>query len=75
MMAANVSSLGNGSDERSGGEAQRLAGRIGALVHYDWPDAENHRKLLKRVREHGRELHGLINSAYFEYAVEDFPAR
>ena len=48
MMAANVSSLGNGSDERSGGEAQRLAGRIGALVHYDWPDTGDHRELLKR---------------------------
>ena len=75
MMAANVSSLWNGSDEGSGGEAQRLAGRIGALVHYDWPDTGDHRELLKRVREYGRELHGLINSAYFEYAVEDFPVR
>ena len=75
MMAANVSSLGNGSGERSSGEAQRLAGRIGALVHYDWPDTGDHRELLKRVREYGRELHGLINSAYFEYAVEDFPVR
>ena len=75
MMAANLASLGDGSDERSGGEAQRLAGRLGALVHYEWPDTEGRRKLLKRVREYCRDLHSLINSAYFEYAVEDFPVR
>ena len=75
MMAANLASLGPGSDERSGGEAQGLAGRLGALVHYDWPDTEDHRKLLKRVREYGRELHGLVTASYFEYAVDDFPVR
>ena len=75
MMAANLGALGPGSDERSGGEAQRLAGRLGALVHYEWPDTEGRRKLLKRVREYCRDLHSLINSAYFEYAVEDFPVR
>ena len=75
MIAANLSSLGSGSDERSGGEAQRLAGRLGSLVHYDWPDTEDHRKLLKRVREYGRELHGLVTASYFEYAVDDFPVR
>ena len=75
MMAANLASLGPGSDERSSGEARRLAGRLGALVHYDWPDTDDHRQLLRRVREHVRELHGLISSAYFEYSVEDFPVR
>lgn len=75
MMAANLASLGVGSDERSGGEAQRLAGRLGALVHYEWPDTEDRLQLLKRVHEYGRDLHGLVNAAYFEYAVEDFPVR
>ena len=75
VVEENLASLGPGSDERSGGEARRLAGKMAALVHYDWPDEQDREKLLKRMRDHCRELHGLVTSAYFEYAVEDFPVR
>lgn len=75
MVKANLASLGPGSDERSGAGSQRLAGRLAALVHRDWPDTENREELLKRVREYSRELHGLVTVSYFEYAVEDSPVR
>ena len=73
MVVANLAALG--SDERSGDESQRLAGRLGSLVHRDWPDTEDREELLKRARECCREVHGLVTASYFEYSVEDFPVR
>ena len=75
IVAASLAALGPSSDERSGGESQRLAGRLGALVHRDWPDTEDREELLKRARDNCRELHGLVTASYFEYAVDDFPVR
>ena len=75
IVATSLAALGPGSDERSGGESQRLAGRLGALVHRDWPDTEDRGELLKRAREHLRHLHGLVTASFFEYSVEDFPVR
>ena len=43
--------------------------------YYDWPDEENHHKLLRKVREYCRELHHLVTAAYFDYPIEDFPGR
>jgi hypothetical protein len=48
---------------------------MAALVHYDWPDREDRRELLRQVWEHCRELHGLITAAYFDYPVEILPGR
>ena len=75
IVAASLAALGPSSDERSGGESQRLAGRLGALVHRDWPDTEDREELLKRARDNCREVHGLVTASYFEYSVEDFPVR
>ena len=75
MVVANLAALALGSDERSGDESQRLAGRLGSLVHRDWPDTEDREELLKRARDNCREVYGLVTASYFEYAVDDFPVR
>ncbi len=74
-VASGLDDLGPGPDERASADAMRLAGRMAALVRYDWQDQEDHAQLLRQVRGQGRELHHLMASAYFDYPVEDFRAR
>ena len=59
---------GSGPALRRGG--RRLAGRLGALVNYDWPDTDDHSELLRQVRDHCLGLHGLVTSTYFQYALK-----
>ena len=73
--ASNLASIGPGPDAKASGAARRLAGRMSALIQYDWPDREDRPELLRQVREYCRELHYLVTTAYFEYQVEDFPER
>ena len=75
MVAAELASVGPGPNARASSAAQRLAGRLGALIHYDWPDVEDREDLLRRVIRYCRELHQLVTVAYFDYPIEDFPAR
>ena len=75
MVSAELDALGPGPDAAASADAARLAGRMTALIRYDWPDREDHAELLTQVRERGREMHHLISSAYFDYPVEDFRAR
>ena len=74
-VASGLDDLGPGPDDRASADAMRLAGRMAALVRYDWQDQEDHAQLLRQVRGQGRELHHLMASAYFDYPVEDFRAR
>jgi uncharacterized alpha-E superfamily protein len=73
MAAAELGSIAPGPDSRSNGMAQRLAGRLAALVHYEWPDRDDREELLQQVSEDCRRLHGFVTAAYFEYQVEDTP--
>ena len=73
--ASGLASIGPGPNAKASGAVTRLAGRMAGLIHYDWPDTEDHQGLLRRVREYCRELHHLVTGAYFEYPVEDFPER
>ena len=73
MAAAELTAIGPGPNDRSSGATQRLASRLGALIHYDWPDREDHEGLLREVDEHCRELHRLVTVTYFDYPIEDFP--
>ena len=73
--ASDIAAIGPGPNVRSSGAARRLAGRLSALIHYDWPDREDREGLLRQVREHCRELHRLVTAAYFDYPIEDSPAR
>ncbi len=70
-----LASIGPGPNPKAGAAASRLAGRMAALIHYEWPDEEDHHDLLRQVREYCRELHHLVTTAYFDYPVEDFPGR
>ena len=71
MAASELASIGPGPNARASDAAQRLAGRLGALIHYDWPDREDRDELLRQVSERCRELHGLVTAAYFDYPVDD----
>ena len=57
----------------TGAAAERLAGRLCALIRYDWPDRSDREALLAQVGEHCRKLHELVTAAYIAYAIEDFP--
>ena len=59
----------------AGALARRLAGRLRALVHYAWPDREDHESLLQWIGENCRQLHDLVVAAYVEYPIEDSPLR
>ena len=61
--------LGPGPSERDSAAAARLAGRLCALVRYDWPDVEDHEALLHRANGHCRDLHDLVTAAYMEYRI------
>ena len=58
---------------RTGDAARRLAGRLRALVRFEWPDRNDREKLLPQFLEHCRTLHDLVTAAYFDYAAEDAP--
>ena len=72
---AELAGLGPGPDANSSAAARRLAGRMGALVHYDWPDREDHEEFLWQVGQYCRDLHNLVAATYFDYHVGDFPVR
>ncbi len=73
--ASDLASIGPGPNAKASGAVRRLAGRMTALIHYDWPDSEDRHELLRRVQDYCRELHRLVTVAYFDYPVEDFPGR
>jgi uncharacterized alpha-E superfamily protein len=67
VTAEQLAGLGPGPDAGSSAAARRLAGRLGALIHYEWPDREDHEESLLQVNAYCRELHNLVNATYFEY--------
>ena len=67
--AAELDSIATGPDAHADAAARRLAGRLPALVHYDWPDTSDRRELLTRLAVHCRELHNLVSAAFFEYSL------
>ena len=72
---SNLESISPGPNPRASGAARRLAGRLAALMHYDWPDTKDRQDLLQRVRDDGRELHSLVTQAYFDYPIEESSGR
>ena len=65
--------IGHGPNAVSSGALRRLAGRLGALMNYDWPDEEDRQALLRRVNGLCRELHDRVTATYFDYPIEDSP--
>ena len=74
-LASELEALGPSPDAHAGATAERLAGRLCALIRYEWPDRADRTDLLSQVREQCFELHGLVNVAYIDYDLEDAPAR
>ena len=70
-----LAGLGPGPNTGASAAARRLAGRLSALIHYEWPDREDHEAFLWQVREYCREFHNLVDSTYFDYNPDGLPAR
>ena len=64
-----LDSVGIGPSSDTFGAVRRMAGRLSGLVQYEWPDNLDREDLLNRALEQSRELHSLINAAYFDYPV------
>ena len=74
-MAAELAAIGPGPGSRAGAAAERLAGRLCALIRYEWPDREDRDTILAQTRAHCLKLHDLVTAAYIDYAVDDSPVR
>ena len=70
-----LAAIASGPNARSTGMARRLAGRLSALIYYEWPDREDREVQLRQVSEHCRRLHEFVTATYFEYSIEDTPVR
>ena len=69
VIESELDSIGTGPTSDSFGAVRRLAGRLSGLVQYEWPDNPDREDLLNRALEQSRELHFLINAAYFDYPI------
>ena len=75
MLASELAAIGPGPNARAGAAAERLAGRLCALIRYEWPDHPDRPALLAQARQHCFKLHDLVNAAYVDYDIEDAPIR
>ena len=74
-LASELAAIGPSPNARAGAAAERLAGRLCALIRYEWPDHQDRPALLSQARGHCFRLHELVNAAYIDYDVEDAPVR
>ena len=74
-LASELAAIGPSPNARAGAAAERLAGRLCALIRYEWPDHQDRPSLLSQARGHCFRLHELVNAAYIDYDVEDAPIR
>ena len=74
-LASELAGIGPSPDAHTGAAAERLTGRLCALIRYEWPDREDRTALLSQVRDLCFKLHDLVNAAYIDYDFEDAPVR
>ena len=74
-LASELAAIGPSPNSRAGAAAERLTGRLCALIRYEWPDYQDRPALLAQAREHCLKLHELVNAAYIDYDFEDAPIR
>ena len=68
IIGEHLAALGTGPGQASGAEAQRVASALTHLPESRWPDEVTDRSgLLTRAAAQCRELHFLVNGAYFDY--------
>ena len=72
-LASELAALGPAPDARSGAAAERLTGRLCALIRYEWPDRQDQAALLAQARSHCLKLHDLVNAAHVDYDPADAP--
>ena len=75
MLSAELADTAASPNDQAAGAAQRLMGRMSALVNYAWLDQDDPKALLRQLNEHGRDLHDLLTDLFFNYPVHDVPAR
>lgn len=73
VLGAQLDAIGPGPNAESSGATRRLAGRLGSLIRYDWPDLNDRQKALQDMGALCRDLHTQITATYFDYQVEDSP--
>ena len=66
-VSVELEAIGTGPDRASSAAANRMTGRLRSLVLYEWPDVEDKPRLLARIAEISRQLHGAVNAVYFDY--------
>ena len=71
--AAELAAIAQGPSASSSAAASRLAGRMRALIRYEWPDRKDREAMLPQIDEHCRNLHDLVMAAYIDYNVEKVP--
>lgn len=60
---------------KSGEVAGRFAGRLSSLIRYEWPDAEDHARMLSLANSFAFRLHDQISEGWFDYDVEESTKR
>ncbi len=70
LVEEELTSLGPGPDPQASAAAGRLAGRMSALINYDWPDRADRAALLQQAGGYCQELHHLVTAAYFDYPAD-----
>ncbi len=68
-----LDSLGDGPNPATSQAARRLAGRLSALIRFDWADRSDKEEFLTQVFTYSRQLHELVNEAFFNYPIIGIP--
>lgn len=68
-----LNSLGDGPNPATSQAARRLAGRLSALIRFDWEDRADKEEFLAQVFSYTRQLHNLINESFFNYPITGIP--
>lgn len=68
-----LASLSDGPNPSTTGALRRLAGRLGALLRYDWPDTDDREEVLVQASTYSRQLHNLLSESFFDYAIQGMP--
>ena len=66
-----LSSLHDGPMPDTTHALRRLAGRLSALLRYDWPDRDDRAEVITQVLTYARQLHVLLSETYFDYAFQE----